>query len=207
MKEPLSSALRCWGVRSAMVTWPNKSGYNGVLEQQTHEMVHCLKDLKHISVLQLNWSIRNTAEHAYWCLPRRRGGGVEKAVYLHTSSSPAVTPLIIWIIPDKPLFEITGLQIKLGHPCKNKQIHGSRKKSIFLSSLPGSWEGSFFSWDPPVELKKWESVCGSFLILSLAVMSYSVAYWFREPNLSMHDGKILSALKKSKQTTCGLNAV
>lgn len=162
----LSSVLCCWDVRSAMVVWPNKTCYNGVLGQQTQLMVHCSKDLKHISVLQLNWSIhRNTAERAYWCVPRRGGGGggVKKAVYLHTSSSPAVTPLTIWIIPDKPLFEITGLQVKVGHPCKNKQIHGSLKKSIFLSSLPGSWKGSFFSWDPPVELKNENQFVEAFL--------------------------------------------
>lgn len=155
LKE-LLSVLCCCDVRSVVVnTWSNNTCYNGVLGQKTQQMFHCSKDLKHISVLQLNRSIhRNTAEHAYWCLPRcGGGGGVKKAVYLHTSSSPAVTPLTIWIIPDKPLFEIIGLQIKLGHPCKNKQIHGSLKKSIFLSSLPESWVGSFFSWDPPVELK------------------------------------------------------
>lgn len=113
---------------------------------------------------QLNWSIHwNTAEHAYWCWPRRGGGGVGRGVYLHTSSLPAVTPLTIWIIPDKPVFEITGLQIKLGHPCKNKQIHGSLKKSFFLSSLPGSWEGVFFRWDPPVELKNENRFVEAFL--------------------------------------------
>lgn len=116
--------------RNALVMWPNKTCDSGVLGQQTQQMVHSSKDLTHISVLQLNSSVhRNTVEHSCRRLPT--GAGAGKAIYLHTSSSPAVTPLTIWIIPDKPLFEITGLQIKLGHPCKNKQIHGSPKKSIF----------------------------------------------------------------------------
>lgn len=115
---------------NAILMWPNKTCDSGVLGQQTQQMVHFSKGLHHNSVLQPNSSVyRNTVEHACRRLPT--GAGAGKIIYLHTSSSPAVTPLTIWIIPDKPLFEITGLQIKLGHPCKNKQIHESPKKSIF----------------------------------------------------------------------------
>lgn len=133
--------------RNAIVMRPNKTCDSGVLGQHTQQMVHFSKDLQHISVLQPNSSVhRNTVEHACRHLPT--GAGAGKAIYLHTSSSPAVTPLTIWIIPDKLLFEITGLQIKLGHPCKTKQIHGSPKKSIFLCSLPGCWEDTIFLLGP-----------------------------------------------------------
>lgn len=73
LKVLLISVLCCqWceNRRNVIIMWPNKTCNSGALGQQTQQMVQCSKDLKHISVLQPNSSVhRNTAEHAYRCLP------------------------------------------------------------------------------------------------------------------------------------------